>query len=452
MDDLIWLSLLAPLGAALASWRQPHRVASLLGGLGAAAGAAALLAGAGGDISVQWLPRNGVSLVSFSLEGSALAGAALLALLAAEGVRSWRTGLSAWRWGALGAAAVSLLAEEVVIAFGGLALAGMLTAPGPRAQWSHRLSDLVALLGMGALYHHAAAFGWGVPLLPDSPQTVLICGLLLGGLGGYLGVLPWPAARHSVIPVTLAGIILARMAPLLTDATPVLVAAGALAALTLAFLGTSARKAPEVIQAAWPPLLILLAAAGSQGILIAAALAWPLLAAAQGRLALLLAAAALSGAPLTAWIAEGRWLPAMVLATGVLLLGTAAPRPERRDALGGLLGVGAAAAVITTGLAGPIDWPPLWGPLVSLALVGVGMAAAASASPIPVLHGDRGWHQAWHAIRDTSQRAAAVRLPSVRLPVAALRERLPTVKSSDQLFLFAFAALALLAYAVGVSQ
>lgn len=443
MGELIWLLLLAPLGAALASWRQPepHPAITALGALATAAGAVGLLAGVGGAVSFQWLPRNGSSLVDFSLTGTPLAGAVLLSLLAAAGAE----GLTARRWLALSAAALSLLSEEVVLAFAGLSLAALATTRAPRAQWSHRLSDIVAILGMGALYHHVAAFGWGVPLLPDSPQTVLICALLVAGLGGYLGVLPWPAARHGVAPIALAGFLLVRMAPLLSDAAPVLAAAGAVAALSLAFLGTTG-----AIRAAWPPLLVTLAAVGATDLLTIAVLAWPILAAARGRLALLLSAAVLAGVPLAGWIEAGRWLPAMLLAAAVLLLGTAAPRPERRDAIGGALALVVGAAAIAAGLT-DVPSGPLWGPLVTLPLVGVGVMARASASPIPRLDGDRGWMQAWQAIRQASRQAAALRPPRVSLP-ATLWQKVPSLGPGDHLFLLAFAAIVLLAYAVGVSR
>ena len=449
LSELIWLTLLGPLGAATASWRQPRLVTTLLGALVVLAGTIGTFLSETDPLSFRWLPRNGTTLLAAGLQGDLTGALVLLALLLWLLVEQ-RGLLSARHWLALGAAAISLFSLELCQAFAGLALTSALLTTAPRELWSQRLSDALALVGLAALYNTTGSTGWEQTLLSDSALSILITSLLLGGLGGYLGLAPWSDRASPVLPVAVAAVVLLRLQPMLGALGFVEDLATALAVLSLLLMATD----PESItRRACGPLLVLLCCSGSAALLSAAAVATPLLAMLPSSLALAFLAA-LSGAPMAALASSARWPLLLLFGLGLLLTGRAVLRrpslAEGTLAAGLLILLG---ALLHSGVLGLPRWPPPWAVLAAAGLMGVGQLVR-SRVPVPVTSLAVLWDTGWRAaVRPLSSRLSAVSLAVPSLLEGSPSGLRPAALSAPkgQALAFGLILLIVTAYAVGAS-
>jgi hypothetical protein len=385
---MLWLTLLAPtLGAALMTWRPDRRIgigALLIGALGAGVG---LLKWTAWSSTVLWIPRNGQPLVELGLRSDALSAGILLSLFLTATVTTVTPRLLLQ----LALCAGALLAPDLTQ---GIMLGGGAVLLGAReSRHAGMLTMAAGVLLLAGLSSHTGDMSWSAPLLPDTPQAMLMVGILAFVALGITGIAPWSAHGGIVLPILGLGLLVHSRQLLITapgiqtalawlGALGILTSAlgnrglrGGLLGLILLTLASGASNHAGLLLLAAPPLLVMLDRGG------------------DARLA---AALVILGAPpaigLAGWLAiaerlEGRPMVLAVAGCGLLLLAGSAglTRPRSLPRLATFLAPFVALGLLGDALAG------LWGgryamPL-SLALPVVLLLAAAGAilRPRPTL-------------------------------------------------------------------
>lgn len=443
------LTLLGPLGASIASWRQPRLVTTVLSVLAVVGGTIGTFLSETEPFSLRWLPRNDTTLFSVGLQGD-LTGALVLLALLLWLLLQQRGLLLARHWLAVAAAATSLFALDLLQAFAGLAISSALLTTSPRELWSHRLSDVLALVGLAALYHNTGSTGWAQTLLPDSALSLLITGLLLSGLGGYLGLAPWSDRATPPLTVSVAAVVLLRLQPLLAPLAFILDLAMALGVLSFLLVATDPAS---LARRSCGPLLLLLSLTGSAAFLSAAAVAAPLLLLLPPALALAFLAA-LCSAPLYGLAYSGRWILLILFVLGLSLSGRVPmrrPRPAEAAGAAGLLLL--LCALLYSGVLGAPAWPPVWSMLASGGLLAAGQLALPRVA-IPVTSSSSAWDTGWRALlRPLSSWVASASLSPPQLLRGTPDWMRPATLSrpAGQSIAFGVIVLIVTAYAVGAS-
>jgi hypothetical protein len=380
VTGMLWLTLLAPLlGAILLLLRPDTRIARAALAVGAAGAAAGLLRWTAWSTTLTFLPRNGHPLVELGLRSDALSAGILLSLLLSAMLQPLTPRLLLTLALTAGALLAPDLAQAVML--GGATV--LLTAE--RSRRDGLLAVSAGVLLLAGLISHTGGLSWSAPLLPDTPQAMVMVGILAFVALGLGGIAPWADRAGLVPPILGLGLLVHSRAMLITapgiqaalawlGALGILTAAlgqrglrGGLIGLILLTLGVGATSHAGLLLIAAPPLLAMLSREGDD------------------RLA---AALVILGAPpaigLAGWLAVGEGLsgrPALlaVTATGLLLLAATAglSRPRSLPGLALRLAPFLALGLLGDALAG------LWGgryavPLsaalpVVLLLVGLGL-------------------------------------------------------------------------------
>lgn len=388
MNRLLWLTLLAPaLGAVLMRWRPDRRigvVALLLGALGAAFG---LLQWTAWSSTVLWIPRNGHPLIELGLRSDALSAGILLSLY----LSTTLTELTPRRLLQLALAAGALLAPDLAQ---GIMLGGAAVLLGSQtSRHAGMLSVVAGVLLLAGLSSHTGDTTWSAPLLPDTPQAMLMVGILVFVGLGLSGIAPWPAHGGLVLPILGLGLLVHSRALLVTapgiqatmawlGALGILTAAlgerglrGALLGLILLTLGAGASTQAGLLLIATPPLLLMLSRGGDD------------------RLA---AALVILGAPPTigmaAWLTvaeqlQGRAVLLLVVGCSLVLLAARAnlSRPSALSRVAALLAPFVVLGLLGDALAGlwggryavPVSW-------TLVVLVALGSAGALLSPRVPL--------------------------------------------------------------------
>lgn len=433
MGDAVWLVLLAPLGAAIALALSPRTVIARLGWLGAVLGGALLLIFPPSFghtlLTIDWIPHHIETLLRFGLRVDPFSAAAGLSLAIGLGSLQWSTPPRPTDLAQLSAAGLLVFAPNLVQGAFAATLVGLLCiGSGPndadsvRRFAGLRLSDGLMILGLAALYHHAADFRWTAPVVFDSPPAHIIVGLLVAGMGGYLGLLPWPAlstrdtphaAQTRLVLGFIGSFLVVRSIDLLQSTTAIRAVLIGIAALSAAGAGLSAAQArnPRRALGTWPALIAMLACLNAEHWAMVAVIAWPLIVAMAALGAETVALSALVvlpgalcwGAALTGLLEAGRWLPLVLSAASWVLIGMSVPaqrRPAGRawilPALA-LIGLVIVSIVTHEGWLTLLTWPPLWTiplPLISAA-VGFGIGARVT---LPVIEVEPAWDGIWRLV------------------------------------------------------